>query len=252
MERNRILGLVCGYYLSRFDALAYEHLGFETQNATHEALGTSLDIKPSTIKNWRDEFDPIHQNERKGWYQRPMNRSRVRTVDALSHLSELELFSIVSDFIRAPDGDSANELIQVIGDDTAVESDQREYGLRGPTGHAAEQHFERYHQQHGLPHAGTLVDCRHDQCGYDYRIETESEIYFVEVKGLATDSGGISFTNREWLTAQENGMRYFLVVVKNISEKPEFVTIQNPGVELNPTMRVYTTIQTSWSARIAR
>jgi hypothetical protein len=30
MQRNHILGMVCGYYLSRFDDIAYAHLGFPT------------------------------------------------------------------------------------------------------------------------------------------------------------------------------------------------------------------------------
>ena len=75
MERNRVLGLVCGYYLSKFDKIAYEHLGYKTQAETHIAIGEILHVLPNTIKNWRDEFDPVHENTRRGWHQRPMARS---------------------------------------------------------------------------------------------------------------------------------------------------------------------------------
>ncbi len=252
MDRNRILGLVCGYYLSRFDEAAYERLGYVTKNDTHAALAQVLDVPPNTIKNWRDEFDPIHENPRQGWHQRPMTRSRVRTVDALGHLTEFELYSIVSDFLATPTGNSANELVQAIGNETDDDDQSAEYGLRGPTGHAAEMLFQTYHQNEQLPQAGSLIDCRHEQCGYDYRIESDTGQYFIEIKGLAAASGGISFTNKEWQTALDNGDDYYLVVVKNIDEQPEFVIIQNPANNLDAQMRVYTTIQTSWTSRIAR
>jgi len=252
MERNRILGLICGYYLSKFDSVAYDRLGHDNKNETHAAIARSLDVPPNTIKNWRDEFDPIHDNPRQGWHQRPMTRSRIRTDDALSHLTEFELYSIVFEILHNPVGSSANELVQVIGDETDDSQQQTEYGLRGPTGHAAEKLFEIYHETNQQPLAGALVDCRHEQCGYDYRIDTDSEHYFIEVKGLAAESGGITFTNKEWQTAIDAGDRYYLVVVKNIDELPEYVIIQNPSDDLDAKMRVYTTIQTSWTARIAR
>jgi len=252
MERNRILGLVCGYYLSRFDELAYQHLGYGNKTETHVALGQALDVPPKTIQNWRDEFDPIHDNPRAGWHQRPMTCSRARTVDSLRHLSEFELHAIVSDYLANPIGSVANEILQVVGDETEDDETQAEYGLRGPTGHAAEELFQTYHEKKGLPQSGALIDCRHHQCGYDYRIESGAEKYLIEVKGLAAAAGGISFTNREWETAIENGDLYYLIVVKNIAVEPEFVTIQNPANKLDSRMRVYTTIQTSWTSNIAR
>ena len=250
MERNRILGLICGYYLSRFDDVAYEHLGFNNKNETHAALARSLEVPSNTIKNWRDEFDPIHENPRQGWHQRPMTRSRVRTVDALADLSEFELFSIVSDFLQNPIGASANELVQAIGDETDESEQPPTLALRGPTGYAAEQLFETYHREKQLPFPGKLIDCRHEQCGFDYRLETDSGIYLIEIKGLAADSGGVSFTNKEWETAIEKKDSYYLIVIKNIAQQPEFVTIQNPADSLDAQMRVHTTIQTSWTARI--
>lgn len=39
MERNHVLGMICGYYLSRFDSVAYSHLGYSSQQATNAAPG---------------------------------------------------------------------------------------------------------------------------------------------------------------------------------------------------------------------
>lgn len=76
MENNHKLALYVAYYLSRFDKIAYEHLGFGKQQLTHKSIGKILGVNPHTIQNWRDQFDPIHGN-RKGWYQREMTQSRL-------------------------------------------------------------------------------------------------------------------------------------------------------------------------------
>lgn len=75
MENNHKLALYVSYYLSRFDKIAYEHLGFGKQQPTHKRIGEILGVKPHTVQNWRDQFDPIHGN-RKGWHQREMTQSR--------------------------------------------------------------------------------------------------------------------------------------------------------------------------------
>lgn len=80
MEESHKLGLYVSYYLSRFDKQAYEARGFGNQKQTHDHIGKLLDVKPATVKNWRDEFDPIH-DARAGWYQRSMNPSRVSVVE---------------------------------------------------------------------------------------------------------------------------------------------------------------------------
>ena len=54
MQRSHVLGMICGYFLSRFDRRAYERLGYPNQQAAHDALGAALDVPPESIKNWRD------------------------------------------------------------------------------------------------------------------------------------------------------------------------------------------------------
>ncbi len=251
LNRNRILGLICGYYLSRFDEVAYARFGFGNKSETHAELARRLEVPANTIKNWRDEFDPIHENARQGWHQRPMSRSRVRIVDALSQLSEFELHSIVLAILKDQYGPTAHELLNAIGEDDAESPELMIYGLRGPTGFAAERHFEDYHIEFQLPHPGILIDCRHEQCGYDYKIDSGDKTSFVEVKGLAGESGGLCFTNKEWQTAIEFGEQYYLVVVKNANDKAVVLLIQNPASKLKAEMRVFTAIQTTWTARVS-
>ena len=82
MEENQKLGLYVSYYLSRFNKVAYEKLGYGNMSNTHNKIGELLSVPPNTIRNWRDEFDPLF-GHRAGWYQRPMTQSRLRVVKAL-------------------------------------------------------------------------------------------------------------------------------------------------------------------------
>lgn len=40
---------------------------------------------------------------------------------------------------------------------------------------------------------------------------------------------------------------YFVCLVKNISEKPEIIFINNPAEKFNPEKNIHTVIQVSWS-----
>lgn len=99
MKEGHKLALVVAYYISKFDKSAYQKLGFGSSSRTHQVIGRKLDVKASTIKNMRDEFDPIHDNDRKGWYQRELTGSRLDTVKKYSSYSEDKLLSVVRDIL---------------------------------------------------------------------------------------------------------------------------------------------------------
>ena len=137
MQRSHVLGMICGYFLSRFDRRAYERLGYPNQQAAHDALGAALDVPSESIKNWRDEFDPVHDNPRRGWHRREMNPSRRRTIEALGDRSEDELYGLVMAVMADPAGRSADQLVQAIDDPNAQSSGVIvETDLRKKTGKA--------------------------------------------------------------------------------------------------------------------
>lgn len=245
MEKKHILGMVCGYYLSRFDEKAYGHFGHPSQQATHEALGDILGVSAESIRNWRDEFDPVHDNGRLGWHRRPMAPSRRRTVEALCNLGESELADLIDAILDAPGGDAVVALATAIGNDDERHGDPT-FALRGPTGIKAENAFIEFHERTGEPMRGKLVDRRHDQCGFDFELETKSGRYAIEVKGRAGASGGISFTSAEWQEAKRRRRTYFLALVSNVATKPVVSLIQDPA-SLTASRRVYTTVQVSWT-----
>lgn len=113
MERNHVLGMVCGYYLSRYDVEAYESLGFEDWKAAYESIGRALGVPAGSIRNWRDEFDPVHDNPRKGWHRRPMAPSRIRMIESLGDYTRDELRALVVDAIATPRGPSAERYLSI-------------------------------------------------------------------------------------------------------------------------------------------
>ena len=60
---------IVAYYLSRFDRDVCRKLGFGNMTDTHEKIGFLLGIPANTIKNFRNAFDPDHENRRRGWWR---------------------------------------------------------------------------------------------------------------------------------------------------------------------------------------
>lgn len=240
------LAIIIAFYLSKFNKQALANLGFKNDSEAFEATARILGIKKNYIKFRRDEFDPVHP-WRKGW-QRPMDNRIVRAIEALENLNEIDLREIVQGILSDPEYRNSEDVERVtalFSDDKKVK-EKRKFILRGPTGKAAEEFYINYYSQTKSPVAGTFVDCRDLGVGYDFRIETEKENYFIEVKGLSELSGGVLFTNKEWMTAKETGNNYYLCIVSGIGNNPHLKLIHNPAERLNPVKNICTTIQINW------
>lgn len=98
MEKSHKLAHIVAYYLSRFDKVALENLGFKTASEAFHKVGEALQIKPNYVKFRRDDFDVVHPH-RKGWYKRDLSSNIVNTVNALGELDEETLRSIVQDIL---------------------------------------------------------------------------------------------------------------------------------------------------------
>lgn len=175
--------------------------------------------------------------------------SRRRTVEAFGGLTEGELSVLIEMAIKAPLGTVADEIVSTIGEmDTFREDDDCfEYSTRGLTGVMAEEAFIRYHAATQKPEPGRLVDVRYEGCGYDFKLITESYEIAIEVKGVTGESGGVTFTDKEWTTAGRIGDSYYLVVVRNVTTEPEVSLVRNPLAVLEAKLRTYTVFQVEWS-----
>jgi hypothetical protein len=235
--------ILAGLYLSMFDDLALKRLGFDTFAEAFNVLGYAVDSPGSSIKNYRDEFDPLFSNPRKGWHKRPRRENCLRLFEDYKSLD----FDLFTDLIRSFAGyyESTSGGGEEDGD---IEPDSQ-FAKRLITGLAAERYFEKVHQ--GLPEFQGCVaeNTTRLGCGYDFRLETEVPDAFlaVEVKGLKGKAGSLSLTPKEYAIAGILRDRFFLFVVRNFEDEPFHDLFRNPLSSGLGFQRVERTIvQTSW------
>lgn len=250
MKESHNLSLIVAYYLSKFNDSAYATLGFGTKTETHRQIGKILNVKSATVKNMRDEFDPLHENERAGWYQRELRPSRQKTVEAFQNLQEEEIRDLVLEILENKNLMN-NEVFMPFFDSLNEEKTEPIFIPREITGRSAEKAFVNFFALNQLPLKGLLIDKRDHGCGYDYEIIGEKNSAFVEVKGLQGEKGEISFSSKEWDVAQKIGNNYYLVIVKSVSMSPTIEIVQNPASKLNPKKYIFSTVQIKWNVAIA-
>jgi hypothetical protein len=238
---NNEQAIIVSYYLSRFNDEAVNNLGYQTWKDAFEDLSKKLLINKHTIKNWRDEFDPFH-GHRAGWHQRQPRKTISNIISQFEQLEEYDIRQVVEEII---DGNQI-ELPLIDNSETTVIANPI-FILRGPTGKKAEQFFIEYHKINNYPIAGELTDTRDLGCGYDFEIKSTSGRYFVEVKGMASNVGGILFTNKEWEKAKQEREKYVVCIVSNINESPKISFINDPFSKLNPRKNIIQTVQVQWS-----
>jgi len=237
--------ILVGLYLSKYDSLGLKRLGLETFVEAFNVFGYALGSKPASIKNYRDEFDPLFPNRRKGWHKRQIREYCFRTYEGYKSL-DLEAFT---DLIKSFVGYDDNAWSEVQANEEDDESGSN-FAKRLITGLAAEQYFESV--QSNIPEFKDYVleNTTRLGCGYDFRLRTaatEKEFLAVEVKGLKDRTGSLSLTPKEHDVAVTLRDRFFLFVVKNFQESPFHEVFQDPlsgTLQFRKTERV--TIQVSW------
>lgn len=171
MKEENKLALVVGYYLSKFDDIAYQNLGYGTNKKTHDAIGTHLDVNPNTIKNMRDEFDAIHDNDRVGWYQRELSVSREDVVTKYSHFDEPELRAHIHVIVNPTEGNheyfNDAEKIEILEKDRGliegeiVERKVMSYKRNAKNTKACKERDKYTCQSCGFWHDNKIVECHH-------------------------------------------------------------------------------------------
>ena len=242
--------VLAGLYLSKFDAAGVELLGFSSFIEAFNAIGFALSVKPASIKNYHDEFDPHFPNARLGWRNRKMQDDRRKIYDAYKDLP-LEPFA---DFLRQAVYE--NHDLDLLRERAAKENgDQTEnsFAKRLITGQAAEKFFEKRYLEFAEFRDCTIENTTKVGCGFDFKLCRDSEANFfgVEVKGLNLASGMVSMTPKEYAVASLLKDRFFLVVVKNFCEEPVCSIYRNPldsSLVFNRTER--TVLQVNWNTSV--
>jgi hypothetical protein len=215
--------ILVGLYLAKYDSLGLRRLGFDSFVEVFNVIGYAMGSRPASIKNYRDEFDPLFPNLRKGWHKRPIRKYCVSVFEEYKSL-DLESFT---DLIKSFVGYDENAWSEVHAKGDEGES---HFAKRLITGLAAEQYFESAHPNLMEFKGYVLENTTRLGCGYDFRLQAEGQEDFlaVEVKGLKERAGTLSLTPKEHTVATALGDRFFLFVVKNFQESPFHEIFQNP------------------------
>jgi hypothetical protein len=215
--------VIAGLFMSKFDKIGLGLLGFKTFTEAFNVIGFALGGKPASIKNYRDEFDPVFPNPRAGWHHRSPRPYCAKVLREYQDLDVHTFSALIKSFvgydakasIEAPKGRDENESA---------------FARRLITGLAAEHYFESV--QPGLSEFRncTVENTTKLGCGYDFRLQRKSDDLFlaVEVKGLMDKTGGVSLTPKEHHVAETLADRFFLFVVKNFREAPFHKIYRNP------------------------
>ena len=237
--------LIVGYAMSRLDRVYLEAHNLKSWKEAFRRAGEALKVAPASIKNLRDEFDPVHGNARKGWKDRPMRPNRQRIMGKLCDVSDAALLEMI-DRILAHDPDALHEVVTPLSKPAARFHNVAE---RLRTGRLAEAFFLANSKKIANVAASLILDHRELARGYDFGVQKRESIA-IEVKGMNQKRGGIIFTDREWSEAKARRADYWLVVVGNVEANPVARLFPDPTATLRAECKYQTTIAASWRANI--
>jgi hypothetical protein len=214
--------ILIGLYLSKFDEAALTALGFDGFKQAFNTLGYSIGFNPSSIKNYRDEFDPLFPNPRKGWHNRPLREYCKIIYDEFSSLSLLNFTDLIKNVVVP------NYEIEHIINKITKQDKSESIAKRLITGKAAEEYFKKNYSKIDPFIGYELKDTTSMACGFDFKLALNSDYFCIEVKGLNLSSGSIIMTEKEYSIADGLKNKYCLFVVMNFIDKPYHKLYFNP------------------------
>lgn len=245
MKDNNKKALIVAYYLSKYDREALKNLGYETFENAFNDTSIKLSVNKHTVKNMRDEFDPIHNNNRKGWYQRELIPSKQSVVNKFSYLSELALREIVKSILSEQDNCEIESILQEIDTDNDRKNSNN---TRSITGKKAEEVFEEYFNKN-IKKNNVLINTSSRGCGYDYETSDDnSQVY--EVKGSKDECINILLTDKEWDVASKLKERYNLVLVSYVYGEYKVKIINNPYHKFKAKKVIEKIITMKWTINV--
>jgi hypothetical protein len=240
--------ILTGIFLSKFGSMGLKKLGFRTYAEAYNLVGYALGSRPSSIKNYRDEFDPIFPNARKGWHNRGIREYCKKVLDEYGKLDFASFSGLIKSFVGYDENIWS-------GIQTKDDGGERTSGFarRLITGLAAERYFESVHSTLPEFQGLSIENTTQLGCGYDFRLCGRGARGFlaVEVKGIREKAGSVSLTPKEYEAATKLQNNFYLFVVKNFRKEPYHELFLNPiagKLQFTRTERVL--VQVSWLTRI--
>ncbi len=238
--------IVVGYAMSRLDDRYLSAMGVRSWRAAFDGAAAALGVPRSSMKNLRDEFDPIHANARAGWRARDLRPNRQRVADEFHEVSDDALIEFVTR-VLARDAAATNEAVDALMPVTRVPANVAERLL---TGRRAEEYFMLHCKRLVGLASDELRDCRLHAAGYDFAAPPRDDRVF-EVKGLKTAKGDVAFTDREWVEAANRGKHYYLILVGNLATKPAARIIEDPRSILKASCVMRQSIAATWRSTVS-
>ena len=236
--------ILAGLFLSKFDKKGLSYLGFDSSIEAFNVIGFALEVRPASVKNYRDEFDPVFPNRRKGWHKRGMREYCKNIYNSFKDLNIKDFSNLIKEVIYE------NHEIDVLMEQVAKKEDKESsFAKRLITGQAAENYFKENFTKIDVFKKYCLEDTTKAGCGFDFKLHDGGKDFLgVEVKGLNDSKGNVTLTSKEYNVAQMLRKRYFLFVVKNFKENPFHAFYQNPLNGELAYKKIETTIkQISWN-----
>lgn len=214
--------VLAGLFLSKFDEAGVKALGFKTFTEAFNALGYGLGGRPASIKNYRDEFDPMFSNKRQGWRNRKRRDYCLEIEKTYRDLGFEDFAELIRNLASTSKAEESSD------EDGKLE--ESSFAKRLITGRAAEQYFINCFNN--LPEFAEceIEDTTHMGCGHDFRLWPPHGSAFkaIEVKGMTERTGTLSLTDKEYRSAAALADRFFLFVVRNFRETPFHTVHANP------------------------
>lgn len=240
--------ILVGLYLSKYDSLGLKCLNFDSYAEAFNVFGYAMASKPASVKNYRDEFDPLFPNRRKGWHKRKIRDYCLKLFEEYGNLDLESFTSLIKSFV----GFDENAWSEIRSKEK-VGDGQSNFAQRLITGLAAEQYFESVHPSLSEFRGYALQNTTRLGCGYDFRLDSalSDEFLAVEVKGLKAATGTLSLTPKEYEIAASLKERFFLFVVKNFRDLPSHEIFRNPLLgRLKFKKKERVMVQVSWLASL--
>lgn len=245
-QRLQTEALVIGYAMSRLDTAYLGRRGCSSWKHAFSRAGAALSIPPASLKNLRDEFDPLHGNSRKGWHKRVLRPNRQRILDELKDVSDEALLELVASILKR-DSHATVEAIDSLAVTNRVAHNVAERLL---TGRRAEDYFLEHSFRIVNVERSDILDFRQAARGFDFGVRRREECA-IEIKGLKSRHGEILFTDREWSEAKCRRTNYWLVVVGNLSADPSARVICDPHFALQAKCQYQTSLTAIWRSRVS-
>jgi len=243
MMTEKEKAILSGLFLSKFDKSGLNELGFNTYTEAFNTIGFALNVKPTSIKLYRDEFDSIFPNNRKGW-ERPIRQYCMDIYDTFKNLALNDFVNLIKKIIYSNDELAKN-----------IEEQQNEntsFAKRLITGKAAENYFQKEYKKIEVFSHYELENTTDLGCGFDFKLHKNNDYIAIEVKGLNGLNGNISLTSKEYLVADALKKKYFLFIVRNFKKTPYHNYYKNPLNTLSFKKIEQKIIQTSWQTNVLR